>query len=143
MTASVEVKAPDDKGARGRIRWIVSQLADADGEVVVEAYAKNARVPTSATLDSIRGERNVLLGGERAEPHRFVIKRRVAMPHGRKSTSRKPGFVDGYMALLAEFYEEVVQDLTAWQPPAPKRKAPAESKEPEPTSDDWVWSPTE
>ena len=87
MTASVEVKAPDDKGARGRIGWIVSQLADADGEVVVEAYAKNARVPTSATLDSVRGERGVLLGGERAEPYRFVIKRRVAMPHGRKPTS--------------------------------------------------------
>ena len=143
MTASVEVKAPDDKGARGRIGWIVSQLADADGEVVVEAYAKNARVPTSATLDSVRGERGVLLGGERAEPYRFVIKRRVAMPHGRKPTSRKPGFVDGYMALLAEFYEEVVQDLTSWQPSAPMRKAPAEAKELEPTSDDWAWSPTE
>ena len=76
----VDVKAPDDKGARGRIGWIVSQLADADGEVVVEAYAKNARVPTSATLDSVRGERGVLLGGERTEPYRFVIKRRVTCP---------------------------------------------------------------
>ncbi len=65
------------------------------------------------------------------------------MPHGRKPTSRKPGFVDGYMALLAEFYEEVVQDLTSWQPSAPMRKAPAEAKELEPTSDDWAWSPTE
>ena len=41
-------------------RIVSPDIADADGEVVVEAYAKNARVPTSATLDSIRGERNVL-----------------------------------------------------------------------------------
>ena len=47
------------------------------------------------------------------------------------------------MALLAEFYEEVVQNLTSWQPSAPMRKAPAEAKELEPTSDDWAWSPTE
>ena len=71
-----------------------------------------------------------------------MVKIRVAMPQGRRASSRKPGFVDGYMALLAEFYEGVVQDLTAWQPSAPKRKvAPVEADEPEAKSDDRVWSP--
>ena len=127
MTASVEVKAPDDKGAKGRIGWIVSQLADADGEVVVEAYAKNARVPTSATLDSVAGnEASFSVGRGRSRIVRDQAP--CAMPHGRKPTSRKPGFVDGYMALLAEFYEEVVQDLTSWQPSAPMRKAPPKQK---------------
>lgn len=143
MTASVDVKAPEDKGARGRIGWMVSQLGEADGRVVVEAYAKNARVPVSALLDSVREDRSVLLGNQKSEPHRFVVKRRVAMPQGRKSTSRKLGVVDGYMELLAGFYEGVVQDLTPWQQPAPRRKAPVEEEEPEPSVDDSGWSPPE
>ena len=143
MMASVEVKAPDDKGARGRIGWIVSQLADADGEVVVEAYAKNARVPTSATLDSVRGNEASFSVGRGAEPYRFVIKRRVAMPHGRNLHPASRASWTEYMALLAEFYEEVVQGPHLLAAICTLRKAPAEAKELEPTSDDWAWSPTE
>lgn len=140
LVASVEVRAPEDKGARGRIGWLVGQLAGADGNVVIEAYAKNARVPVTTSLESVRANRAVLMGEGRVEAHRFVIKRRVAMPHGRKSTARKPGFVDGYMALLATFYEGVVQNLTPWQPPAPRRVAQPDPVEPEPAPIDWVWS---
>lgn len=44
------------------------------------------------------------------------------MRPGRKTTGRTKGFVDGYMGLVADFYEDVVQHLTSWQQPAPKRK---------------------
>ncbi|NKB86605.1 MAG: hypothetical protein GKS06_00085 [Acidobacteria bacterium] len=141
LVASVEVMAPVDKKARGRVGWITRQLRKAEGEVIVEAFPKNARIPKVASLDAALGDPGMLLGEERAEPHRFVVKRRVAMPHGRRATARKPGFIDGYMALLADFYEGVVQNLVPWQPPAPKRKSGSESREPEVTHDDWVWSP--
>jgi hypothetical protein len=143
LIASVEVKAPEDKGARGRIGWLVSQLSAADGSVIIEAYARNARVPVTASLEAIRKDRPVLLGEQRSEPHRFVIKRRVAMPQGRKSTARKAGFVDGYMALIDEFYEGVVQSLTAWHPAPPKLRAPPETPDADGTAEEWVWSPTE
>ena len=136
MTASVELKAPEDKGARGRIGWIVGQLSGSDGGLRVESYPKNARVPISASLDAVRGDRGILLGDQKVEANRFVIKRHVAMPPNRRSTARKPGFVDGYMALLTELYEGVVQNLTAWQPPAPKRKAPVEATEQDPSDGD-------
>ena len=68
---------------------------------------------------------------DRSEAYRFVLMKRVPMPHGRKSTARKPGFVDGYMTLLTDFYENVVQSVTPWQAPAPKRR-PVETLEPEP-----------
>lgn len=140
LTASVEVKAPEDRGARGRVGWIVSQLQGADAQVILEAYPKNARVPIAASLDAVRADRSILLGDRRSKAHRFVIKHRVAMPLARKSTSRKPGFVDGYMSLLASFYEGVVQDVSPWQPAAPKRKALVEEREPEPADSDWTWS---
>lgn len=143
LAASVEIMAPTDKQARGRVGWMVRQLRRAEGEVIVEAFPKNARIPKVALLEDAMEDPGLLLGIDRAEPHRFVVKRRVAMPHGRKSTARKPGFVDGYMALLADFYEGVVQDLVPWQPPAPKRKSKPARKDPEPAGDDWVWSPVE
>ena len=125
MTVSIEVKAPADKGALGRINWILRQLGSAPENAVLEAYRKKAQIPNYAKLGSIRDDkrRSVLLGEERSEPHRFVVKMRARMEPGRKASGHKPGFVDGYMGLLFQFYEEVVQNLTAWQPPAPKRKA--------------------
>jgi len=130
MSASVDVKAPEDKGARGRVGWLLSQLDDSDDDVIIESYARNARVPIATSLGAARRDRGVLLADDRSEAHRFVLMKRVPMPHGRRSSARKAGFVDGYMSMVADFYENVVQRVTPWQPPAPKRK------QVEPTSHD-------
>ncbi|GBE26082.1 hypothetical protein BMS3Bbin02_02375 [bacterium BMS3Bbin02] len=89
---------------------------------MVEAYAHNARVPVSALLSEVREDRNVLRPEDRSAPNRFVLSKRAPMPHGRKSSTRKAGFIDGYMTLVADFYEDVVQGIVPWHPPAPKRK---------------------
>lgn len=122
ITASIDVRAPEDKGALGRVGWLIRQLHDADEDIIVEAYAKKARVPIAASLPDVRADRGVLLGSDRSEAYRFVLMKRIPMPQGRKASSRRVGFVDGYMGLVADFYENVVQHLTPWQPPAPKRK---------------------
>lgn len=140
LTASVELRAPEDRGARGRIGWLLAQLSGAVGDVILEAYPKNARVPTATSLGSALEDRSRLLGPDKTEAYRFVIKQRVSMATGRRSTGRKAGFVDGFMALVAEFYERVVQGLSAWQPSAPKRKAAVEAVESEPRSDEWSLS---
>lgn len=140
LSASIELKAPEEKGARGRIGWILSQLTDAEDDVIVESYPRNARVPITAPLGALRADRSILLGSDKAPPHRFVVRRRVAMATGRKATSRKPGFIDGYLALIASFYEEVVQGVQAWQPPAPKRKAPPPPPPQEESSEVWGWT---
>jgi hypothetical protein len=80
FTASIELKAPDDKGGRGRIGWLLGQLSEAPGQVIVEAYPKNARVPVLATVEELRADRATLLGSDKSPAHRFVVKRRVVMP---------------------------------------------------------------
>jgi hypothetical protein len=139
MTASIEVRAPENKGALGRVGWIIGQLRDADGHLVIESYARNARVPIAASLNAVREDRALLIAPDRSEAHRFVLVKRVPMPQGRKHRARRPGFIDGYMDLVADFYENVVQSVTPWQPPAPKRRTIETSEptsEPEPTSED-------
>lgn len=131
ITVSVDVRAPEDKGGLGRVGWLIRQLGDSDGDVIIEAYAKNARIPVAASLAGVRDDREVLLSSDRSEAHRFVLMKRIPMPHRRKSTPTTLGFVDGYMKLIADFYENVVQLVKPWQPPAPKRMQAESDGEPE------------
>ena len=59
---SATFDAPRDKGGKGRIGWLVRQLTEAPGELVVEAYAKNARTGTAARLVDVREDSSVLIG---------------------------------------------------------------------------------
>lgn len=122
LTASVDVNAPQDKGAVGRVSWLVRQLDDAPGDLVIEAYPKNARTGTSATLAEIREERQAVLDSENRKPHRFKIIMRSEMGMGRKTGTRSPGFISTVMKLIESFYGSVVQQITQWQAPAPKLK---------------------
>jgi hypothetical protein len=132
IAASVDVAAPHDRGVRGRVSWLVSQLGDARGDLVIESYPKNARTCTSATLDQIREDRFALLDDDRRESHRFRIVKRSEMGVGRKSGTRSPGFIDTVLGVINDFYGNVVQQITPWQPSAPKlAKQPTPEVEPD------------
>lgn len=123
LTAAVEVDAPEDRGARGRVSWLLSQL-DSEGSMILETYAKNARTPIVTTVAEAEEDRLVAIGEDRIEPYRFRLIRRVEMSTARRPTSRQKGFIGGILDLIESFYETVVQQITPWQRPAPKRKQP-------------------
>lgn len=122
--ASVTVSAPEDRGGRARSTWITSQLRDAPTDIMIEAYAKNARTPTTAPLSAAAQDRDALLGPDKRDPVRFrlVISREMGM--NRKSGDRNRGFIDSILALIEEFYGSVVQNITPWAPKAPRISAP-------------------
>lgn len=122
LTASMVVHAPDDRGARARVSWLLSQLKDAPKDLCIEAYAKNQRTPYTANLTAAQEDRSVLLGSERLEPHRFRIVLRSAMGAGRKAGKRERSFIDSVLGLIDRFYEGVVQEISEWRPPTPKKK---------------------
>lgn len=128
LVATVEVDAPEDKGAIGRVSWLLNQLNDSDS-LILESYAKNARTPVVTTVGEAAEERRRAVGEEKIEPYRFKLIRRVEMSTARRPTSRQSGFIGGILELIEQFYETVVQQITPWQPPAPKRKQ-ASSKAP-------------
>lgn len=123
MTTSVEVDAPEDKGSIGRVSWLLRQLEDVD-QVILESYAKNARTPVTTTVGEADEDRRAAVGEEKIEPYRFRLIRRVEMSTARRPTSRQSGFIGGLLQLIENFYEDIVQQITPWQPPAPKRKQP-------------------
>lgn len=124
LVAAVDVIAPEDRGARGRVTWLVNQLEGAPGALVIESYRKNARQCTFASLGVIREDRSRALGDDVREPVRFRLVLRAPMGVGRRTGKRNPGFIDSVVGLINAFYGDVVQNLTAWRPPAPRIKRP-------------------
>lgn len=129
LTATLDMNAPQDKGARGRVSWLVGQLGDAPGDLMIEAYPKQARTGTAATLAQTREDRYACLDSDKKDPFRFAVTMRSEMGMGRGTGGRSPGFIETVLGLVEKFYGGVVQQITPWQPSAPKliqSKPPAE-----------------
>jgi hypothetical protein len=124
ISACVDVPAPEDRGGRGRCSWLLGQLTAAPSGLVIEAYPKNARTPYVATLSQAVENRDLLLGEDKREPTRFRLTLTQEMGAGRKTSGRKPGFIDSILNLVETLYGSVVQNLAPWAPKAPKISAP-------------------
>jgi len=124
LAATIDILAPQDRGARGRVTWLVSQLAESPGSLVIDAYPKGIRTGTSSTLEQARDDRFAPLGQDRREPHRFRIVMRTEMGLGRQAKTKTSSFIDSVSNLVNTFYGQVVQQITPWQPPAPRLAQP-------------------
>jgi hypothetical protein len=123
LTAAMNVEAPRDKGARGRISWLLAQLELGPDRAVIESWPRNSRVATtSVDLVAAREDRGLLVPPDGKEPARFRVILRSSMGIARKAGGRKPGFVDSVLQIVDEFYEGLVQNIRPWQPPAPRRQ---------------------
>lgn len=132
ITASVGVQAPDDRGGRARCTWLANQLGtEVDDRLVVEAFAKNARTPTTTALARIREDKDCLLGEDKKDPARFRLSLTREMGVARKTGRKSQGFIDSVLSLINDFYGTVVQDLSVWTPKAPKISRPTPMPEPD------------
>lgn len=131
---SVVFDAPSDKGGKGRVGWIVRQLKEAPEQLVVEAYAKNARSGMAATLADAREDASVLIGDDKKDPVKFRLVARSEMGLGRKA-GKKPGFSQAIINSVEAFYGDILQNLVGYQPKAPqlRERAPEVAAEPLPT----------
>lgn len=130
LIVTAEIGAPQDKGHRGRVGWLLRQLSDAPGQAIIEAYPKNARTAHTASLEAAREDRDLLCPGG-AEPHKFRVSLRAEMGLNRTGGGKRAGFVESVLGLVNTFYEQVLQGITAWQPSAPKANKVAIEVEPD------------
>lgn len=131
LVVSMEIGAPQDKGHRGRSGWLLRQLADAPDQTVLEAYPKNARTPHTAPLEAVREDRDRLAPDDKP-PHKFRVSLRAEMGLNRRDGGKGAGFVESVLGLIKTFYEQIVQNIAPWQPPAPKAKKSATPLPPDP-----------
>jgi hypothetical protein len=139
VLAAVDVPAPTDRGSKARTSWLMRQLGEGiPTQLVIEAWARNARAPAIASLADARADREILEDPEARETLRYRLVLRSEAGVARKAGGKSPGFVDSVIDLLDRFYGTVVQGITPWVPKAPQLRprpeAPA-SPEPEPADD--------
>lgn len=130
LTASTDVAAPADRGSRGRISWLLRQLAhDVPPDLMVEAWPRRARQPICATVAQARENRDQLLDPDQRDILRFRLLQRAEMGQSRKDGGRSPGFIQSVTSLVDAYYAIVVQQIVPWTAPPPKARPTSRAKE--------------
>jgi hypothetical protein len=126
VIVSTTVNAPIDRGSRARVSWLVRQLdRDTAGDLLVEAWPRNARQPITATLAGAAEDRDALLDPDKREILRFRLVRRGEMGRNRKDGGRSPGFVESVTRLVEAFYASVLQEIVPWTAKPPQARSSA------------------
>lgn len=132
-SASVTLDAPSMARPTARLNWLLRQLGSAPDSLRVDAAFERTHFADSELLGMVRGDPKTLLGGTDRAPRSFTVveTRKV----GTKRRKGSGSFVSDVENLVDEFYREVVQDLKAWTPPAPKLAEEKPQAEEAPASD--------
>lgn len=130
IATSTVVPAPTDRGNRARVTWLLKQLgSDAPGDLMIEAWPRQARQPLVASVASAQEDKDLLVDPDRRDTLRFGLVRRSEMGQNRKDGGRSPGFIESTTAAIDAFYSSVVQQIVPWSPRPPQvrpSKRPAE-----------------
>ncbi len=130
LATSVSVSAPTDRGNKARITWLVRQLkSEANGDLIVEIWPRNAREPITVTLAQLRDTGTDIEGLANRDILRFRLIQRAEMGVARKAGTKTLGFVDSTIKAVEGFYEQVVQHLTPFTAKAPQVKIRESSNE--------------
>jgi hypothetical protein len=117
---SVEVAAPQEGRSKSRINWLLRQLGDASPDLRVEVWYPHARESVATTLQHAREQPESLLcpADHKRQPRSFELT--LTRPMGQKRGRAEGSFVRETRAQTVAFYRDLVQNLKAWQAPAPQ-----------------------
>lgn len=117
-TASVTLDAPKMATPTARLNWLLRQLKSEPDTLRVDVAFEHLSVVASERLDVLRKDPRPALSKANHPPRAFTVKRTRTV--GSRRGKRSASFVRNVEKLVDEFYREVVQNLKAWTPPAPK-----------------------
>jgi hypothetical protein len=120
VVTSVAVPAPGEGRVKSRLNWLLRELRDAPGDLLLEVDYPSSRQLTGALLSQARDDPTRLLyplDATRA-PRSFAVGLARAM--GQKRGRAEGSFVRDTRAQTFDFYRDIVQELRAWQPRAPR-----------------------
>lgn len=117
-SASVDVSAPKDGRQTTRVNWLVRQLSDAPPQLTIDAWVQGARSSMSEVLSDVRDEPSLLVHDPKKDLRKFRLTASAQLGSGRKVG--KNSFIVSVLEMVDSFYEDVMQNITAWTPKSPK-----------------------
>lgn len=122
VSCSMTVQAPTQGRNKTRVNWFLRQLAKAPAGTMIEAWSAWARVPGPChALTTVRENPEILVEDQKNELKSFTV--RISAPAGTKRGQGRGTFVGSVLDLVNTFYEDVMQHVRPWTPPAPTPKA--------------------
>ncbi|MCW2857995.1 MAG: hypothetical protein JWR52_3610 [Marmoricola sp.] len=126
ITCSVVIAAPGQGRNTTRVTWLTRQLTKAPDALQIEALAAWARVSGPCQpITAVRKSPEVIIEDPKKELRSFTV--RLTVQAGTKRGQGRGSFVGSVLSLVDSFYEDVVQHLKPWTPPAPSVKTRASS----------------
>jgi len=120
VLVSMRVRAPEDRVYnRARLSWLLRQLPDVENDdLYIRCHWPKTSAPTQYKLRDLRVDpAQIEVGKGKMKVAAFDVI--LASDLGRRFDQRR-NFIDALQRAVPEFYLEVGQHLTAWQPQPPK-----------------------
>lgn len=124
VIVSTRIDAPVTGTSKGKVSWLLRQLAEAPEDLSIEARLVRSQSSLAAPLRVLRGSPADLYPEAGREIRQFVIS--VTRNMGVKRDATQGSFIHSVVSTTKEFYREVLQNLRAWKAPPPKLKEPME-----------------
>jgi len=114
-----DLKAPEEGKSRGRISWLLRQLQKAPPDLTIEARIAHLSTTLSAPLGQVRDDPALLMPSDRTRDIRGF---RVTLTRdlGLNRAAGRGSFIDSVVLNVKAYYRDVLQQLIAWKPKAPK-----------------------
>jgi hypothetical protein len=125
VSFTTELDAPKEGQSRGRVSWLIRQLQKAPPDLTIEARLARTSATITAPLSTIREDPSVLMPDRTREIKAFRVSMTREM--GLKRASGRGSFINSILDGSTAFYGDVLQNLSAWKPRAPRlRPGPIE-----------------
>jgi hypothetical protein len=129
---NVKIAAPKDGRPLTRVNWILRQLAKAPKDLRIEVHFARTKETTASLLADAMEQPRALLSptDPKREPRAFALS--LARPLGTKRGKGERSFVLETRRQVVGFYGELVENLSDWQPKAPKLPSSDEAEAADP-----------
>jgi hypothetical protein len=118
ISAATRVAAPQEGRSRGRVSWLLRQLAESPDELKIESRAAYASGTIACSLSQARSGPEALFPEGDREIKEFTLT--LSRVPGLNRDAGRGSFAESVIELAKAFYEQVLQPLRAWKEPAPK-----------------------
>jgi hypothetical protein len=129
VIVSTVLDAPRDGRSRGRVSWLLRQLLMAPSDLTIEASISRTSSTLAGQLAWIREDPSFIIPDQTREIRAFRLS--MTRDMGLNRAAGRGSFIDSVVDTTKAFYRDVLQNLTAWEPQAPRLRAavgPAEAE---------------